>query len=77
MAGAERVLEDRSFVYKQFFGRKGAGRKIGRAGCVHSPTIPVRGRPVSPPENCFLFLSTPDIVITEQLYEWVLKVPTP
>lgn len=27
MAGAERVLEDRSFVYKQFFGRKGAGRK--------------------------------------------------
>lgn len=27
MAGAERVLEDRSFVYKQFFGRRGAGRK--------------------------------------------------
>lgn len=29
MAGAETVLEDRSFVYKQFFGRRGAGRKKG------------------------------------------------
>lgn len=29
MAGAERVLEDRSFVYQQFFGRRGAGGKEG------------------------------------------------